>query len=326
MIAKATVISHGANAVRYATEKDKSESIKVNCLPDDVPAEGIWQRMVIHQKRFEDKLNRYRHLKNNAIRIEVSPARDESKGWTHADWERLANDFVQEFDMINLSSRASRASAARTGLAGSQYVVALHRDSRSGIAHLHIVANRVDMEGNVNDAHFIYERAMEAARRINIQRGWLTAEERSEQNRKQIADDCLDILRQMSKFNLEEYVQWLGCKGYVVNLKRDSKDIVRGYTIGKGNSVYKSSQLGLQVFSTRHRSSSDTLEDRTDLAEFASGRANCGGNHRKFKGKVSAGNSNTAYKPSGRPTGDQCGITAVYRADAYCTLRHRGRR
>jgi len=95
MIAKATVISHGANAVRYATEKDKSEIIKLNCLPDDIPLEGIWQRMVIHQKQFEDRLNRYRHLKNNAIRIEVSPARNESEGWTHDDWERLANDCVQ---------------------------------------------------------------------------------------------------------------------------------------------------------------------------------------------------------------------------------------
>ncbi len=100
------------------------------------------------------------------------------------------------------------------------------------------------MGGNVNDAHFIYERAMEAARRINIRRGWLTAEERSEQNRQQIADDCLDVLRQMPKFDWEEYAQRLGHKGYVVDLKRDSKDIVRGYAVGKGNSVYKSSQLG----------------------------------------------------------------------------------
>lgn len=244
MIAKAAVISHGANAVRYATEKDKAEIIKLNLLPYDIPLESIWQRMVIHQKKFEAKLSRHRPLQNNAIRIEVSPARNESEGWTHAGWERLANDFVQEFDRINMSSRAGRESAARTNLGDSQYVVALHRDSRSGIAHLHIVANRVDMEGRVNDAHFIYERAMETARRINIQRGWLTAEERSEQNRQQIADNCLDVLRQMSKFDWEEYVQLLGRKGYVVDLKRDSKDIVRGYTVGKGNSVYKSSQLG----------------------------------------------------------------------------------
>ncbi len=244
MIAKASVISHGANAVRYATEKDKSEIVKLNRLPEGILPEGIWQRMIIHQKRFEDRLNRYRPMKNNAIRIEVSPARDESEGWTHADWERLADDFVREFDAVDLSKRADRASAARTNLAGSQYIVALHRDSRSGIAHLHIVANRVDREGNVNDAHFIYERAMEAARRINIQRGWMTAEERSEPNRQQIADDCLDVLRQMSRFDWEEYARLLGRKGYAVYLKRDSKNIVRGYTVGKGNSVYKSSQLG----------------------------------------------------------------------------------
>lgn len=200
--------------------------------------------MVIHQKKFEAKFSRYRPLKNTAIRIEVSPARNESEGWTHDDWERLANDFVQEFDMVNMSGRTGRESAARTNLGGSQYAVALHRDSRSGIAHLHIVANRVDMEGRVNDAHFIYERAMEAARRINIRRGWLTAEERSGQNRRQIADDCFDVLRQMSRFDWEEYVRLLSRKGYVVNLKRDSKEIVRGYTIRKGNSVYKSSQLG----------------------------------------------------------------------------------
>lgn len=244
MIAKAAVISHGANAVRYATEKDKAEIIKLNLLPYGVPLEGIWQRMVIHQKKFEAKLSRYRPLENTAIRIEVSPARNESEGWTHDDWERLANDFVQEFDKINLSKRAGRASAARTNLGGSQYVAALHRDSRSGIAHLHIVANRVDMEGRVNDAHFIYERAMEAARHINIQRGWLTVEERSERNRQQIADDCLDILRRMARFDCEEYVRMLGRKGYVVRLTRDSLGQVRGYTIGRGNSVYKSSQLG----------------------------------------------------------------------------------
>ncbi len=47
----------------------------------------------------------------------------------------------------------------------------------------------------------------------------------------------------MSKFDWKEYAQRLGRKGYVVNLKRDTKDIVRGYTVGKGNSVYKSSHL-----------------------------------------------------------------------------------
>lgn len=120
MIAKVTVISHGANTARYATEKDKAKIIKLNLLPDDIPLEGIWLLMVIHQKKFEAKLSRYQPLENTTIRIEVSTARNESEGWTHADWERLANDFVQELDIVNISSRAGRANAARTNLGGSQ--------------------------------------------------------------------------------------------------------------------------------------------------------------------------------------------------------------
>ena len=89
MIAKAAVISHGANAVRYATEKDKAEIIKLNLLPYDIPLESIWQRMVIHQKKFEAKLSRHRPLQNNAIRIEVSPARNE-----HASYVAYGNSMA----------------------------------------------------------------------------------------------------------------------------------------------------------------------------------------------------------------------------------------
>lgn len=97
MIAKAAVISHGANAVRYATEKDKAEIIRLNLLPDGVPPEGIWQRMVIHQKKFEAKLSRYRPLENTAIRIEVSPARNETEGWAHDDWGRDKDEDEREW-------------------------------------------------------------------------------------------------------------------------------------------------------------------------------------------------------------------------------------
>lgn len=36
MIAKAKVISHGANAIRYSVDKDKAEIVKTNLLPDDI--------------------------------------------------------------------------------------------------------------------------------------------------------------------------------------------------------------------------------------------------------------------------------------------------
>ena len=67
---------------------------------------------------------------------------------------------------IRLSAKSKRKSAKATNLKDSQYVVALHRDSKSGIMHLHIDANRIDIRGNVNDAHYIYERAMATAAKV----------------------------------------------------------------------------------------------------------------------------------------------------------------
>lgn len=90
MIAKAKVISHGANAIRYSVDKDKAEIVKTNLLPDDISPMAMWARMLALQKKFEDKLNRYHPLKRNMIRIEVSPTSEKMQGWTIEDWQRLA--------------------------------------------------------------------------------------------------------------------------------------------------------------------------------------------------------------------------------------------
>ena len=155
MIAKAKVISHGANAIRYSVDKDKAEIVKTNLLPNDIAPTAMWARMLALQKRFEDKLNRHHPLKRNMIRMEVSPTTEETQGWEMKDWQKLADDFIREFDAIDLSAKSKRNSAMATNLKNSQYVVALHHDSKSGIMHLHIDANRIDMTGNVNDAHYI---------------------------------------------------------------------------------------------------------------------------------------------------------------------------
>jgi hypothetical protein len=100
MIAKAKVISHGANAIRYSVDKDKAEIVKTNLLPDDISPTAMWARMLALQKKFEDKLNRYHPLKRNMIRIEVSPTSEETQGWTMEEWQRLADDFIREFDAV----------------------------------------------------------------------------------------------------------------------------------------------------------------------------------------------------------------------------------
>ena len=244
MIAIAKAISHGANAIRYSVDKDKADIVKVNHLPDDITPMSMWARMLALQKLYEAKLSQHRPVKNNAIRIEVSPTAEETEGWTLDDWNRLAEEFIRESDAVDLSASTKCKRAKSTNLKGSQYVATLHRDSRSGILHLHINANRIDIMGNVNDAHDIHMRAMTAAERINQQRGWTDCKVVSQQNKDEIAEACRDALLHMSAFDWGIYMRLLEAKGYEVMLKRDSRNEVKGYTIKRGNSTYKSSEIG----------------------------------------------------------------------------------
>lgn len=244
MIAKAKVISHGSTAVNYSTKKELVDVIQFHHLPEGISASAVWSRMMNLQEKFRGKLDRHRPLELTSIRIEVSPAREESVGWTLDDWRKLADDFVRTFDAIDLSEKAKRKSAKATNLRNSQYVVSLHRDSKSGILHLHINANRIDMDGNVNDAHFLFERARMAANAVTKERGWVQAETKRLQNIKRYGDDCIDALKRMKRFSWEEYESLLKEKGHSLVFKHDSDGKVRGYTVGRGKVLYKSSDLG----------------------------------------------------------------------------------
>ena len=160
------------------------------------------------------------------------------------DWVRLANEYIQVFDSIDLSKKAKRASAKSTNIKNSQYVVALHHDAKSGIPHLHIDVNRVDMDGKVNDDHLIAERAMSAAYIINERRGWVQPEDIYERRRQEIADTCMDVLRSLPNFSWSGYEGGLKAHGYGIHLQEDDKGNVRGYSVLSGNSSYKSSILG----------------------------------------------------------------------------------
>ena len=159
------------------------------------------------------KRSKHRPMKNFMIRIEISPAREETEGFTLADWEKLAEDFIKAFDAIDLSEKAGRKSAAGTNIANSQYVVSLHHDSKSGIVHMHLDCNRIDMEGNVNDDHNIGIRATMAANEVTRQRGRVQAEQRSDENKERITLDCMNVLKAMSWFSWDAYVQKLAAKG-----------------------------------------------------------------------------------------------------------------
>lgn len=244
MIAKAKSISHGCNAIRYALDKEKADVIRMNLLGQALDATAVWAQMLIHQQHCKGLYGQRRSLRNNAIRIEISPGRSDTVGWTRQDWEKLIDEYLEAFDSIDLSATTHEPNSKCTNLRNSQYVIALHHDSRGGIEHLHLIANRVDCNGHVIDDHMIHRRAMQAAAIVNAKRGWRQADDIREDKISQVCNDCLDALRSMARFNWGRYCEELMRRGYEIKLKRDNSGRVCGYTVKKGNTTYKSSEIG----------------------------------------------------------------------------------
>ena len=244
MIAQGNAISHGARAIEYSMEKDKARLVKVNGLPENIEPLAMWSRMMQHQHQcMKDRYNP-KPITLNALRFEISPAKEESAGWTMKDWQDLADEFITVLDGIDKRPGKSDCRFRPTNIKNSQYVVSLHTDSKSGIPHLHIVANHIDNTGKTNDAHYIGERAVHTANIINKKRGWVQSAQRRNENIRQISEDCFTILKAMPKFDWTTYCQMLSAKGYDIKLTKDDKGVVKGYAIRKGNSIYKSSILG----------------------------------------------------------------------------------
>ena len=244
MIAQGNAISHGARAIEDSMEKDKARLVKVNGLPENIEPLAMWSRMMQHQHQcMKDRYNP-KPITLNALRFEISPAKEETNDWTMKDWQDLADEFITVLDGIDRRTGKPDCQFKPTNIKNSQYIVSLHTDSKSGIPHLHIVANRIDNMGNTNDAHYIGERAVRAANIVNEKRGWVQSEQRRNENIQQISEDCIAILKVMSQFDWTTYCQMVNAKGYDIKLTKDDKGVVKGYAIRKGNSIYKSSILG----------------------------------------------------------------------------------
>ena len=54
----------------------------------------------------------------------------------------------------------------------------------------------------------------------------------------------MDILKSLPRFDWDDYEALLTKRGYKVKIQCDKENVVRGYSIKKGNSSYKSSELG----------------------------------------------------------------------------------
>lgn len=245
MIAKAKAISHGINAIRYITGEsqhkkhpEKIYRVLDNLLHSEPDAMGIWNSMQL-------TLSQHRPIKNSVIRIELSPSPEHTQFYDIEDWQKLWQEFAEEFDKQVITGKDKKVRSCPTNLAGSKYSVWLHTESKGEVPHLHAAVCRLDEDGNINNDHNIHLRAQRAAERVAKKRGWTTAAQIRISNVHQVNRDCMDILKSMQSWSWEAYKNALIRKGYAIHEREDKQGILRGYALVHGNTKYKASKLGI---------------------------------------------------------------------------------
>lgn len=243
MIAKARSISHGSAMTNYATKHNRADIVLTRNFDEGLTPLAMWGAMeTIHQK-YAPKFRR-KPVTNPTLRMEVSPSLDETKGWALNEWYEYAQRFLDEFQKEVQAKEGKKKGKGKFNLDRAQIFACLHFDAKSGIPHLHILINRIDLDGNLMNDSFIGDSAVKAAHAINIERGWELPEDIHEAHEKEITEVCYDILRGMSRFDWDSYKHGLESRGYKVHEQRDKQGVLHGYTILRGNSRFKSSILG----------------------------------------------------------------------------------
>ena len=227
MIAKAKAVAHGIRAMLYVSgeSRNKKHPERITRICDNFMSQGMDATGIFTEMKFA-AMN-HPNIRNNVIRMEISPAMEHTKDFTLEDWQQLWQDFAAAFDIQEIRDKYGKVVSSRTNISGSKSSVWLHEESKSGIPHLHAIISRVDEDGNINNDHAIHLRAQRAAEMIARQRRWTTAMHIHETNIPQVSTDCMEALRELDRWSWDGY-----------------KERLRGYVLLKGNTKFKASELG----------------------------------------------------------------------------------
>ena len=247
--------AHAANAISYVLDKEKArkENKPVFLTSNNIelnPLTGKPYSPVEVLMDMQLKLAASKHKVENPFwRIELCPPKEECQDWTMEQWDRFCKDCVKVLDSTDykqdvvrdkdgypvIDKRTGRpkvkVSGKRTMLAKSQYIVTVHFDT--GKPHVHIVANRLTMDGQMQDTHKCKERAKMAADIIAERYGWVKAEERTNHRMERIHDAAMKVLKEMDAWDIETYFAEMRRNGFEVEPTYDSQGVCRGYSIGE---------------------------------------------------------------------------------------------
>ena len=235
MIGKCKAIAHGSTALNYIFREGKlGHHLVSNHLYGTTPKE-IYEEM----KMVSDYNKRCR---NKFLRIEIGIAPQDEERLPVSELMRIAHLF-----------------AKRMGLDNHQWVAVTHKDTDN--RHIHIIANRISLYGEVYDTTFVSNRAAKVAEEISREKGLTIAKEvkaerkhqkekaspTREQTKKEVQHICYALLDKYKGTGVTGHSMFLyelNKNGITIERMKNKQGKVYGLKFSYGEHTFKASEIG----------------------------------------------------------------------------------
>ena len=235
MIGKCKAIAHGSTALDYIFREGKLGSrLAFHNLCSREP-KTIYEEM----KVVSDYNSRCR---NKFLRIEIGIAPQDEKRLPVSELMRIAHLFAKQM-----------------GLDNHQWVAVTHKDTDN--RHIHIIANRISLYGEVYDTTFVSNRAARVAEEISREKSLTIAKEikaerkhqktkanpMREQTKKKVQQICYTLLDKYMGRGISGYSMFLyelNKNGIAIERMKNKQGKVYGLKFSYCGQTFKASEIG----------------------------------------------------------------------------------
>ena len=235
MIGKCKAISHGSTALDYIFREGKLGSrLAFHNLCSREP-KTIYEEM----KMVSDYNTRCR---NKFLRIEIGIAPQDEKRLPVSEFMGIAHLF-----------------AKRMGLDNHQWVAVTHKDTDN--RHIHIIANRISLYGEVYDTTFVSNKAARITEEISREKGLTIAKEvkikrkhqkakanpTREETKRELQRICYDLLEKYKSIGItghSKFLYELNKHGVTIDCMKNKQGKVYGLKFSFNGQSFKASEIG----------------------------------------------------------------------------------
>ena len=235
MIGKCKAIAHGSTALEYIFREGKLGSRLAFHNLCSRESKAIYEEM----KLVSDYNTRCR---NKFLRIEIGIAPQDEKKLSVSELAQIAHLF-----------------AKKMGLDNHQWVAVTHKDTDN--RHIHIIANRISLYGEVYDTTFVSNKAARITEEISREKGLTIAKEvkikrkhqkakanpTREETKRELQRICYDLLEKYKGTGITGHSMFLyelNKHGVTIERMRNKQGKVYGLKFSYGEHTFKASEIG----------------------------------------------------------------------------------